>query len=92
MTRSAPKAPRTTSATAANDSGRVPRGASVTSPDSLHVVFGSAARSLTAAAHPLRSPLAMRGFPAWSRTSVRPGTAAAAYVAAGSWCGSITRS
>ena len=78
MTRPAPKALSTTSATGANACGGAPAGASVTSPDSLHAVFGSAANSWIAAAHAPRSPLAIGGLPAWSRTSVRPGTAAAA--------------
>ena len=63
MTRSAPKAVRTTSANGANAAGPAPGAASVTRPDSLQTVLGLAARSVMAAAHGSTAPPAMPGLP-----------------------------
>ena len=64
MIRSAPNALSMTSANGTNTAAEAFGTASVTSPDSLHTVFGRAASAATAAPHGCNALLAIGGFPA----------------------------
>ena len=64
MIRSGPNAFSIASAYGAKAAGSALGGASVTSPDSLHTVFGWPASARISAAHASTAPLAIGGFPA----------------------------